>query len=263
MADNVARLFPEEANPTAEAHAAALMEATRIAEALIFASADPVEESDIARRMPEGVAAGEALEVLRAFYATRGVNLVRVNRKWLFRTAADLAWLLSREQNEPRKLSRAAIETLAICAYHQPVTRAEIEDIRGVAISKGTLDVLLETGWIRLRGRRKAPGRPVTYGTTDAFLLHFGLEQITDLPGLDELKAAGLFDGQLPKGFGVPRPRDDLALTEDEDPLEDGAADLFDEHGAPLAVADDAEAMADAVVEIELVEETEIVLEGD
>ena len=119
-------------------------------------------ESEIAKRMPQGVKAWEALEALRTIYAPRGVNLVRVNRKWLFRTAADLGWLLSREQSEPRKLSRAAIETLAICAYHQPVTRAEIEDIRGVAISKGTLDVLLETGWVRIRGRRKAPGRPVT-----------------------------------------------------------------------------------------------------
>jgi segregation and condensation protein B len=246
VADNVARLFPDEANPDAEAHAVAILEATRIAEALIFASADPVEESDIAKRLPEGVKVAEALEALRGFYAGRGINLVRVNRKWLFRTSADLGWLLSREQSEPRKLSRAAIETLAICAYHQPVTRAEIEDIRGVAISKGTLDVLLETGWIRLRGRRKAPGRPVTYGTTDAFLLHFGIEQITDLPGLDELKAAGLFDGTLPKGFGVPRPRDDSGLTEDEDPLEDGAADLFDEQGAPLALPDDAQAVAEA-----------------
>ena len=265
MADNVARLFPEQPTPAAVAHSAALIEATRVAEALIFASADPVEESEIAKRMPEGVAASEALAVLRDFYATRGINLVRVNRKWLFRTAVDLGWLLSREQSEPRKLSRAAIETLAICAYHQPVTRAEIEDIRGVAISKGTLDVLMETGWIRLRGRRKAPGRPVTYGTTDAFLLHFGLEQITDLPGLDELKSAGLFDGQLPKGFGVPRPRDDAALSEDEDPLEDGAADLFDEQNTPLATADDAEAMAgsEATIEAGEFEEQEMILEND
>ncbi|WP_298428268.1 SMC-Scp complex subunit ScpB, partial [Rhodoblastus sp.] len=128
---------------------------------------------------------------------------------------------LSREAKEQKKLSRPALETLAIIAYHQPVTRAEIEDIRGVALSRGTLDVLIETGWVRLRGRRRAPGRPVTYGTTEAFLLHFGLEQISDLPGLDELKAAGLFDGRLPKGFGVPQPRDDAALMEDEEPLGD------------------------------------------
>ncbi len=120
------------------------------------------------------------------------------------------------------------METLAIVAYHQPTTRAEIEEIRGVAISKGTLDVLLDTGWIRLRGRRKAPGRPITYGTTDAFLMHFGLEQIGDLPGLDDLKGAGLFDGRLPKGFGVPQPSDDAALRDDEEPLEDEAPALLE-----------------------------------
>jgi segregation and condensation protein B len=135
---------------------------------------------------------------------------------------------LAREKVEEKKLSRAALETLAIIAYHQPVTRAEIEEIRGVAISKGTLDVLLETSWIRLRGRRKAPGRPITYGTTDAFLMHFGLEQIGDLPGLDELKGAGLFDGRLPKGFGVPQPSDDVNLRDDEDPLEDDAPTLLE-----------------------------------
>ncbi len=239
MAENVARLFPDDADPQAHAHALKVMEATRIAEALIFASAEPVEESEIAKRMPDGVKAREALEALRGFYAPRGINLTRVNAKWLFRTSPDLAWLLSREKSEPRKLSRAAIETLAIAAYHQPVTRAEIEDIRGVAISKGTLDVLLETGWVRLRGRRKTPGRPVTYGTTDAFLLHFGLEQIGDLPGLDELKSAGLFDGNLPKGFGVPRPRDDAALTEDEEPLEEGAGDLFEEPSSLMDQTED------------------------
>ena len=124
-------------------------------------------------------------------------------------------------EGETKRLSRAALETLAIVAYHQPVTRAEIEDIRGVAISKGTLDLLLETGWVRLRGRRRAPGRPVTYGTTDAFLIHFGLEAIGDLPGLEELKGAGLFDGRLPQGFGIPQPSDGAELAEDEDPLED------------------------------------------
>jgi segregation and condensation protein B len=184
----------------------------------------------------------------------RGINLVRVGTKWIFRTAADLGWLLSRETQEQKKLSRAALETLAICAYHQPVTRAEIEDIRGVAISKGTMDVLIETGWVRLRGRRKAPGRPVTYGTTDAFLLHFGLEQITDLPGLEELKGAGLFDGRLPSGFGVPTPNDSAVLTDSEDPLEDDAtADLFSEMTDEVK----AEAAADLDAAIEAVEEEE------
>jgi len=137
-----------------------------------------------------------------------------------------LAFLLRKQAVEERKLSRAAIETLAIIAYHQPVTRAEIEDIRGVVTSKGTLDVLLETGWIRPRGRRKAPGRPVTYGTTEAFLSHFGLDAVGDLPGLDELKGSGLLDGRLPAGFAVPLPSDDASLHEDEDPLEPGDLDL-------------------------------------
>ena len=196
-------------------------EAIRVCEALIFAATEPLVEDEMAKRLPQGVDLPDVLARLKADYAGRGVNLVRVGKKWCFRTASDLGWVLQREQSTAKKLSRAAIETLAIIAYHQPTTRAEIEDIRGVAISKGTMDVLLETGWVRLRGRRRAPGRPVTYGTTDRFLLHFGLEQIGDLPGLDELKGAGLFDGRLPPGFGVPQPRDDSALTEDEDPLGD------------------------------------------
>jgi len=196
-------------------------EAMRVCEALIFAATEPLVEDEMAKRLPQGVDLPDVLARLKADYAGRGVNLVRVGKKWCFRTASDLGWVLQREQSTAKKLSRAAIETLAIIAYHQPTTRAEIEDIRGVAISKGTMDVLLETGWVRLRGRRRAPGRPVTYGTTDRFLLHFGLEQIGDLPGLDELKGAGLFDGRLPPGFGVPQPRDDSALTEDEDPLGD------------------------------------------
>ncbi|MBL8587002.1 MAG: SMC-Scp complex subunit ScpB [Methylobacteriaceae bacterium] len=218
-------------------------EALRIAEALLFASAEPLAEKEIARRLPEGVRVREVLAELKAFYAPRGVNLVRVNDKWLMRTAADLGWLMSREAVEPKKLSRAALETLAIVAYHQPVTRAEVEEIRGVAISKGTMDVLLETGWVRMRGRRRAPGRPITYGTTEAFLLHFGLESIGDLPGLDELKGAGLFDGRLPPGFGVPAPSDDDALSDDEDPLEDGDA-LGELAPEPAANEDDAPTLA-------------------
>jgi len=156
------------------------------------------------------------------------------------------------------------METLAIVAYHQPVTRAEIEDIRGVATAKGTLDVLLETGWVRLRGRRKAPGRPITYGTTDTFLLHFSLETIGDLPGLDELKAAGMFDGRLPEGFGVPQPRDGEALTEDEDPLEDGAIDLFVEQALVPGDGDEATgASAEAEVELEAKVELEALIELD
>ena len=201
-------------------------EELRILEALLFAAEEPLDEKALAARLPAGIDVRALLLELQADYAARGVNLVRVGGKWSLRTANDLAWLLTRESVVSRKLSRAAIETLAIVAYHQPVTRAEIEEIRGVSTSRGTLDVLLETGWIRLRGRRKAPGRPVTYGTTDAFLSHFGLDALGDLPGLDELKGAGLIEGTLPAGFAVPVPSDDPALREDEEPLEPGDLDL-------------------------------------
>ena len=201
-------------------------EELRILEALLFAAEEPLDEKTLGSRLPEGIDVHALLTQLQQDYAPRGVNLVRVAGKWTLRTAGDLAWLLTRESIVPRKLSRAAIETLAIVAYHQPVTRAEIEQIRGVTTSKGTLDVLLETGWVRLRGRRKAPGRPVTYGTTEDFLSHFGLEALTDLPGLDELKGAGLLEGTLPAEFNVPVPSDDPALREDEDPLEPGDLDL-------------------------------------
>lgn len=201
-------------------------EELRILEALLFAAEEPLDEKTLAARLPAGVDVHALLTQLQQDYSARGVNLVRVAGKWALRTAGDLAWLLTREAVVPRKLSRAAIETLAIVAYHQPVTRAEIEEIRGVTTSKGTLDVLLETGWIRLRGRRKAPGRPVTYGTTEVFLSHFGLDALGDLPGLDELKGAGLFEAALPAGFEVPVPSDDPALRDDEDPLEPGDLDL-------------------------------------
>jgi segregation and condensation protein B len=192
----------------------------RLLEALLFAAAEPLDEATLATRLPANTDVRATLQQLQAEYAPRGVNLVQVAGKWSFRTASDLAWLLTKDSVVSRKLSRAAIETLAIVAYHQPVTRMEIEEVRGVAASKGTLDVLLETGWVRPRGRRKAPGRPVTYGTTEAFLSHFGLERLDDLPGLDELKGSGLLDGRLPSGFAVPMPSDDPALRDDEDPLE-------------------------------------------
>src|SRR5438105_11405561 len=201
-------------------------EELRLIEALLFAAAGPLDEKTLAARLPEGVDLDAAMRRLQAEYAPRGVNVVRVAGKWSLRTANDLAWLMSRDAIEPRKLSRAAIETLAIIAYHQPVTRAEIEDIRGVSASKGTLDVLLETGWIRPRGRRKTPGRPITFGTTETFLSHFGLDTVSDLPGLEELKGTGLFDGHLPPGFAVPLPSDDPALREDEEALEPGDLDL-------------------------------------
>jgi segregation and condensation protein B len=205
---------------------AARPEELRILEALLFASTEPLDQSALAKRMPEGVNVKKALEALQADYAMRGINLVRIANKWTFRTAGDLAWLMTREVSETKKLSRAAVEVLAIVAYHQPVTRAEIEDIRGVVTSKGTLDVLLETGWIKPRGRRKTPGRPLTFGTTDTFLSQFGLEALGDLPGLEELKGTGLLDSRLPAGFSVPNPSDDPQLREDEDPLEDGELHL-------------------------------------
>lgn len=216
LAQLIAQMAP---NPHSEREEG-MAEAMRIAEALLFAAPEPLDEKAIEKRMPRTVETRVVLEALKADYAARGVNLVRAGTKWMFRTAVDLAWLLSGGDGEPKRLSRAALETLAIVAYHQPVTRAEIEDIRGVAISKGTLDLLLETGWVRLRGRRRVPGRPVTYGTTEEFLIHFGLEAIGDLPGLEELRGAGLFDGRLPQGFAVPEPNDSGDLAEDEDPLE-------------------------------------------
>jgi segregation and condensation protein B len=201
-------------------------EELRLLEALLFASNEPIDQATLAKRLPDGTDIKAALAQLQAEYAPRGVNLVRVANKWTFRTAGDLSWLMTRESTETRRLSRAAIEVLAIIAYHQPVTRAEIEEIRGVATAAGTVDVLLRTGWIRPRGRRKAPGRPITYGTTEEFLSHFGLEEVADLPGLDELKGAGMLEGNLPPGFAVPMPSDESTLREDEDPLEPGDLDF-------------------------------------
>ncbi|HXF54218.1 MAG TPA: SMC-Scp complex subunit ScpB [Hyphomicrobiaceae bacterium] len=191
-------------------------------EALLFAAPEPVDERTLAAQLKSVEDLTPLLEELKGFYAGRGVNLVRVAGKWSFRTAEDLAFLLERHAKEERRLSKAALETLAIVAYHQPVTRAEIEEIRGVSTSKGSLDVLMEAGWVRPRGRRRAPGRPVTYGTTEAFLSHFGLDSIKDLPGLDELKGAGLLDATLPPDFKVPEPHDAATLAADELPLEDG-----------------------------------------
>ena len=196
-------------------------EKLRIVEALLFAAAEPLDEAALAKHFVEGDDIKALLEELQGVYAGRGVNLVRVAGKWAFRTSEDLSFLLEREAVAQRRLSRAALETLAIIAYHQPVTRAEIEEIRGVSTSRGTIDVLLETEWIKLRGRRRAPGRPVTYGTTQAFLEHFGFDSIQDLPGLNELKGAGLLDSTLPPGFSMPNPDDAPDLREDEDPLED------------------------------------------
>lgn len=181
-------------------------EIERRVEALLFAAAAPLSAAEIARRLPEGVDTGRAIAALRQRYQGRGVELECVADRWRFRTAADLGFLMTEEREEPRRLSKAALETLAIIAYHQPCTRAEIESVRGVSLSKGTLDLLLEMDFVRLRGRRRTPGRPVTYATTDRFLEHFSLASLYDLPGVQEMKAAGLLDLSIPVGFEVPDP---------------------------------------------------------
>jgi segregation and condensation protein B len=196
----------------------------RQVEALLFAAAGPLSLEDIAGRLPANADAEAALAALAQRYAGRGVELACVGGRWRFQTAADLAFLMTEEREEPRRLSKAAQETLAIIAYHQPVTRAEIEAVRGVQASKGTLDVLLELGLVRMRGRRRTPGRPVTYGTTDAFLEHYGLASLGDLPGMAEMKAAGLLSLDLPPDFAVPNPE---AAALDEDPLEGDEAPEF------------------------------------
>ena len=193
----------------------------RILEALLFAASEPLDKATLSRHLSEDDDVEALLDELQTLYNSRGVNLVKVAGCWAFRTAEDLSYLLEHYSVEQKKLSKAALETLSIIAYHQPVTRAEIEEIRGVGTSKGTLDVLMDTGWIKMRGRRKSPGRPVTYGTSAEFLEHFGFENIRDLPGLKELKGAGLLDSNLPPGFTIPKPDDSTLLKDDEEPLED------------------------------------------
>ena len=197
--------------------------ALRMAEAILFASAEPVARDALAERLGDADV-DRVLEDLRSHYGTRGVQLVCRDDHWAFRTADDLAFLLREDTEEARKLGRAALEVLSIIAYHQPTTRAEIEAVRGVATSKGTLDTLLELDFVRMRGRRQTAGRPVTYGTTLHFLDHFGLETLRDLPGLDELQGAGLLQTEMPVHFAVPAPDDGDALADDEDPLDE--ADL-------------------------------------
>ncbi len=213
--------------------AEALARACRIAEALLFASVQPLSAEELAKSVPANVPIARVIAELEQSYAMRGVTLNRVAGGFAFRTAPDLAYLLAPEAEPPRKLSRAALETLAIIAYHQPVTRAEIEEIRGVATAKGTLDILLEAGWVRLRGRRRTPGRPVTFGTTPGFLDHFGLDRIDDLPGLDELKGAGFIEGRLSKDLAMPVPDDDPDLRADEDPLGDLFSPLDEGDASP------------------------------
>jgi segregation and condensation protein B len=227
-----------EAIPASEHHvelteSGVVIEHLRMTEALLFAASEPLSEDALKTSLPEGADVGGIIAELQKIYEKRGVTLARVAEKWQFRTAPDLAFLLRKEKPEQKKLSRAAIETLAIIAYHQPVTRAEVEDIRGVMLSKGTLDALFEVGWIKIRGRKRTPGRPVTYGTTEAFLVHFGLENISHLPGMDELKAAGFLEAIPPSGLDIPNPSDQLGADEDpyegpeEGELATGGADPF------------------------------------
>jgi segregation and condensation protein B len=212
---------PED-SPIPSAHGPGDVE--RMLEALLFAAAEPLSLKDLASRLPADVDIPGGLASLAERYAPRGVQLVEVAGRWRFQTADDLAFLMTLEREEPRRLSRAAQETLAIVAYHQPMTRAEIEAIRGVQASRGTLDVLLEIAFVRPRGRRRTPGRPVTYVTTDAFLEHFGLASLADLPGAAEMKAAGLLDLDLPPDFAVPDPS---AAAPDDDPLDDESSSEF------------------------------------
>ena len=197
-------------------------EQERMVEAILFASAEPVTVAELVARMPHGCDPAEALVRVRKRYEGRGVHLVKVGDAWAMRTASDLGHLMRKETVEARKLSRAAIETLAIVAYHQPVTRAEIEEIRGVAVSRGTVDQLMELDWIRLGRRRMTPGRPVTFVVTDHFLDHFGLESARDLPGIKELRAAGLLDNR-PLPGSMQRPDDD------EDEATVGQSELFED----------------------------------
>ena len=215
----------------------------RLLEAVLFASAEAVPERVLAQRLPEGTDVAALLEDLKRRYANRGVNLVRAGKTWAFRTAPDLASRLVLETTVPRKLSRASVETLAIIAYHQPVTRAEIEEIRGVSVHRGTLDVLLEAGWIRLAGRRRTPGRPMTWATADAFLDHFGLEKLSDLPGLEELKGAGLLDSgpaiqasRVLRAVHGPGPGEDETVDQEQagpEDAEDGPPEPLEPDGGP------------------------------
>lgn len=223
----------------------------RLLEAVLFASAEPMDEATIASRLPEGADIAALIAEVVALYANRGVNLVQAGGKWMFRSAEDLAPMMRVYASQARKLSRAAIETLAICAYHQPITRAEMEEIRGVGLSKGTIDMLFEQGWIMPRGRRQTPGKPVTWGTTEKFLVDFGLASLEALPGVDELKAAGLLDKRpaiqitdaaLPLEDDEPMQGESgegNPLAEDDRLMEDAAADF--DNGAPaIAKSEDA-----------------------
>ena len=247
-----------EAEEIGELEPSDLVQETRIVEALLFAATEPVSTDFLAERLPEGTDIGAILEDLQTLYASRGVNVARVAGKWSLRTAEDLSPHLRIERKVSRKPSRAAVESLAIISYHQPVTRSEVEEIRGVSVSKGSFDVLLEAGWIKPVGRRRTPGRPTTWGTTPVFLEEFGLDSLADLPGVDELKASGLLDtrpagtiigdtGEMYTGAeaeGAPEDEEPEALADEDDGVDPGAAE-----NADIAATD--EAALEVVSELE------------
>ncbi len=247
-----------EAEEIGELEPSDLVQETRIVEALLFAATEPVSTDFLAERLPEGTDIGAILEDLQTLYASRGVNVARVAGKWSLRTAEDLSPHLRIERKVSRKPSRAAVESLAIISYHQPVTRSEVEEIRGVSVSKGSFDVLLEAGWIKPVGRRRTPGRPTTWGTTPVFLEEFGLDSLADLPGVDELKASGLLDtrpagtiigdtGEMYTGAeaeGAPEDEEPEALADEDDGVDPGVAE-----NADIAATD--EAALEAVSELE------------
>ncbi|MBD0427271.1 SMC-Scp complex subunit ScpB [Aquisalinus flavus] len=249
--DELSSLFGDQENPFAAA--AEFAEHVRMTEALLFAAAEPLDEPTIAKRLPENAAIKDILEALQKQYENRGVTLSRTGKKWQFVTAPDVAHILQIEQVQPKKLSRAALETLAIIAYHQPCTRAEIEEVRGVAVSAGSLDKLLEIGWIRLRGRKDdTPGRPLLYGTSQEFLEHFGLESVSHLPGMADLKAAGLLDARLPPDFVVPTPRDgDEIETDENEPPETDFVEDFHQASTGADLEEDDEIDAELADDLE------------
>ena len=206
-----------------------MADAMRRAEAVLFAAGEPLDAVSLSEILPQGIEAAEVLMALKSQYEGRGVQLVEVAGKWRFQSAQDLDFLFVEERQEQKKLSQAALETMAIIAYGQPVTRAEVEAVRGVAVSKGTIDTLMETGWIRIKGRRKTPGRPVTYGTTDAFLEHFGLESLSVLPGKADLEAEGLLSDVIPEDFQMPG---EEGLEAEADEMDTGVEGEPDDAGA-------------------------------
>ncbi len=252
-------LFEGDENPFAAAVEFARQ--VRMVEALLFAASEPLDEATMKKRLPGGSNVKELLSTLKQQYENRGVNLKKTGKRWQLVTAPDVADILEIEQIQPKKLSRAALETLSIIAYHQPCTRAEIEEVRGVAVSRGSLDQLLENGWVRLRGRREdTPGRPMLYGTSQEFLEHFGLESISHLPGMADLKAAGLLDARLPPGFSVPTPKDEAGV--DGEAVDPDAQEFVQDFHSEVAESEEAmenealDEIAEAIeAEIELADE--------